>query len=330
MPVGLRLNFFMRLRHYPFLFKTVQSAMDHLPMVMSVTLHIAVVVLLTCDFISEHRSETVSVPVFVVDLSKVKVAEMTNLPPKLVRADQKKTSKRSVRTSAYSKASAAGRTGSSVRGGKTGKQGTKQSSGAALESELNSLLKSVTATKKKEKAPSASNSIKSDGTGNGAADDPFKTLLASVDGIKSGMGYADMKSAEVNPEEIATEGVEGGQGGSYMQELSVSEKDMIGIKLRECWNLDPGVRGAQNMLIEIRVFLNREGTVKDVKILNKSRYNKDTAFRSVAESARRAVYICDKKNEESPFKIFPKNYEQSYDTWKTLLLRFNPFDGGVM
>lgn len=90
------------------------------------------------------------------------------------------------------------------------------------------------------------------------------------------------------------------------------------------------MRGAQDMLIEIRVFLNREGTVKDVKILNKSRYNKDTAFRSVAESARRAVYICDKKNEESPFKIFPKNYEQSYDMWKTLLLRFNPFDGGVM
>lgn len=139
-----------------------------------------------------------------------------------------------------------------------------------------------------------------------------------------------MKSADVDPEEIATEGIEGGQGGSYMQELSVSEKDMIGIKLRECWNLDPGVRGAHDMLIEIRVFLSREGTVRDVKILNKSRYNKDTAYRSVAESARRAVYICDKKNEESPFKIFPQNYEQSYDTWKTLLLRFNPFDGGVM
>lgn len=327
--MGLRLNFFMRLRHYPFLFKTVQRAFDHLPMLMSVMLHVTVVVLLTCDFISERKPETVSVPVFVVDLSKIKVAEMTNLPPKLVKSDQKKTSKRTVRTSAYSKASAGTTAGTPARGGKTGKQGAKQTSGAALENELNSLLKNVTSSKKKEKAPSASNSIKSGETG-GGTDDPFKTLLASVDGIKSGMGYADMKSADVDPEEIATEGVEGGQGGSYMQELSVSEKDMIGIKLRECWNLDPGVRGAHNMLIEIRVFLSREGTVRDVKILNKSRYNKDTAYRSVAESARRAVYICDKKNEESPFKIFPQNYEQSYDTWKTLLLRFNPFDGGVM
>ena len=115
-----------------------------------------------------------------------------------------------------------------------------------------------------------------------------------------------------------------------MQELSVSEKDMIGIKLRECWNLDAGVRGVQNMLIEIRVFLKKDGTVKDVKILNKSRYNKDAAYRSVAESARRAVYICDKKKDASPFKIFPKNYQDAYDTWKTLLLRFNPLDGGVI
>ena len=115
-----------------------------------------------------------------------------------------------------------------------------------------------------------------------------------------------------------------------MQELSVSEKDLVGIRLRECWNLDAGVRGVQKMLVEIRVFLNKDGTVKDVKILNKAKYNKDTAFRSVAESARRAVYICDKKKEESPFKMFAKNYKDSYDTWKTLLLRFNPYDGGVM
>lgn len=320
----------MRLRHYPFLFKTVQRAFDHLPMVMSVTLHVLVVVLLTCDFVSERQSEVVSVPVFVVDLSKVKVAEMTNLPPKLVKSSPKKTNKRAVRTSAYSKASTAKTSSSFARGGKSSqKQGSQQSSAAVLENELSNLLDNVTATKKTNKKAVSGNSIKSAGQSGGGTEDPFKTLLASVDGIKSGLGYADMQQAEVDPEEIVTEGIEGGQGGSYMQDLSVSEKDMIGIKLRECWNLDPGVRGAHNMLVEIRVFLDQKGIVKDVSILNKARYKKDTAYRSVAESARRAVYICDKKNEESPFKIFPKNYKESYDNWKTLLLRFNPFDGGV-
>ena len=88
--MGLRLSFFMYLRHYPFLFKTVQGAFDHLPMVLSITLHVTVVILLTCNFVSEKKSEVVSVPMFVVDLSKIKVAEMTNLPPKLVKSEQKK------------------------------------------------------------------------------------------------------------------------------------------------------------------------------------------------------------------------------------------------
>ena len=324
----------MRLRHCPFLFKTVQAAFDHLPIVLSVSLHLLAVFLLTHDFSSEKKSDVVSVPMFVVDLSQVKVAEMTNLPPKLMKSSSKKETKKTLRTSAYSKASVKGGKPETRGGTKTGATGKRRSSGAMLESDLSKLLDSVTTAQNKTKPSEASvqpaNSIKNtqDETG---TDDPFKTLLASVDGMKSGMGYADAGTeADVDPDEIVTEGIEGGQGGSYMQELSVSEKDMIGIKLRECWNLDAGVRGIQNMLIEIRVFLNKDGAVTDARILNKARYDKDTAYRSVAESARRAVYICDKKKEDSPFRIFSKNYEQSYDTWKTLLLRFNPFDGGVI
>ena len=332
--MGLRLSFFMRLRHCPFLFKTVQAAFDHFPVVCSLTLHLFAVILLTYDFSSaEKKSNVVSVPMFVVDLSKVKVTEMTNLPPKLKKAEEKKKEpKKTVKTSAYSKASI--KSEKTQSGGETKSAasftGESRSSGTMLESDLTKLLADVTSKdKKKEKTDvKPVNSIKNTG---GGTDDPFKTLLASVDGIKSGMGYADTRTeAEVNRDEIVTDGIEGGQGGSYMQELSVSEKDMIGIKLRECWNLDAGVRGVQDMLIEIRVYLNRDGGVTDAKILNKARYNKDTAYRSVAESARRAVYICDKKKEESPFRMFSNNYRDSYDTWKTLLLRFNPLDGGVI
>ena len=329
--MGLRLSFFMRLRHCPFLFKTVQIAFEHSPIVLSMLLHLLAVFLLTYDFSVERKSDVVSVPMFVVDLSQVKIAEMTNLPPKLKKSTTQSKGKKSIKTSAYSKASSK----SSSRGGKKGSAGKNSSSGAMLESDLNKMLKNVIKTEDKKTSSSTAqvvNSIKNTGgSGKSEKDDAFKTLLASVDGIKSGMGYADDQAeAEINSEEVVTDGIEGGQGGSYMQELSVSEKDMIGIKLRECWNLDAGVRGVQNMLIEIRVFLNKDGTVTDAKILNKARYKKDAAYRSVAESARRAVYICDKKKEESPFRIFPENYQTSYETWKTLLLRFNPFDGGVI
>ena len=80
----------MRLRHCPFLFKTVQAAFDHFPFVLSIMLHVFAVFLLTYDFSSEQKSNVVSVPMFVVDLSQVKVAEITNLPPKLTKEASKK------------------------------------------------------------------------------------------------------------------------------------------------------------------------------------------------------------------------------------------------
>lgn len=319
------------LRRHPYCVKLIRFVRGHAPIVLSVGLHLLVVILLTVDFVSaEAKDKVVSVPMFVVDLDKVKVGEITNLPPKLDKTKKASVSaQKSVKTSAYSKA------GASLSRGGAG-SGAKSSSGAHLSNDLNKVLTKVTkksSSKTDEAVASMLNSLKQSGKGGqgGASknDDPFKTLLASVDGMKKGMGRADDVPAGVNPDEIATEGVEGGSGGSYMQELSVSEKDLIGLRLRECWNMDAGVRGAQNMIIEIRVFLSKEGRVKDAKILNTKRYNKDSAYRSAAESARRAVYICDKKDDKSPFAIFPKNYEQSYDAWNTLLLRFNPFDGGV-
>lgn len=319
------------LRRHPYLVKLIRYTREHAPMVLSVSLHLIVVVLLTVDFIStEAKDKVVSVPMFVVDLDKVKVAEMTNLPPTLDKTKKAGVSaQKSVKTSAYSKA------GASLSRGGSG-SGAKSSSGAHLSNDLDKVLTKVTkkkSSKTDEAVASMLNSLKNSGAGgkggNTRNDDPFKTLLASVDGMKNGMGRADDVPADVNPDEIVTEGVEGGSGGSYMQELSVSEKDLIGMRLRECWNMDAGVRGAQNMIIEIRVFLSKDGRVKDAKILNTKRYGKDSAFRSAAESARRAVYICDRKKEKSPFAIFSKNYEESYDAWKTLLLRFNPFDGGV-
>ncbi len=324
----MRLSLFMRLRHYPFLFRTVQRMFDHMPMVMSVTLHLFVIFLLTYDFYSESRKNAVSVPMFVVDLTDVKIGPMTNLPPKLAENAKKPSkSKKNVKTSAYSTAKGGKKSSGSgaVSRGGTGESGA-FAAGASLESELNSMLDTIGSKKKKKAATSNSVKATSDGSEDG---DPFKTLLASVDGMRSGMGMAS-EDPEISEDDRETDGIEGGSGGSYIRELSVSEKDMLGLKLRQCWNLDPGVRGVQNMTVEIRAYLNRDGTVRDTKILNTGRYKKDSAFRSVAESARRAVYICDKKGDESPFKIFPKYYEQTYDNWKTLMLRFNPFDGGVL
>ena len=123
--------------------------------------------------------------------------------------------------------------------------------------------------------------------------------------------------------EVNNMGVEGGTQGSYFSELSISEIDAIAGRLRACWNHDPGAMGAQNMIVEIRAYLRQDGSVDQVDMLDQSRYTSDTHFRSVADSARRAVYIC------APYKIFAEKYADNYDMWKTMLLRFNPLDATI-
>lgn len=88
-------------------------------------------------------------------------------------------------------------------------------------------------------------------------------------------------------------------------------------------NLDPGAMGIEDMIVEIRAQLNQDGTVRKVDILDSFRYGSDNHFRSVADSARRAVYICQ------PYSILADKYPEKYDMWKTLLLRFNPMDASI-
>lgn len=85
-------------------------------------------------------------------------------------------------------------------------------------------------------------------------------------------------------------------------------------QLRRCWRIDPGARGAQDIVVEIRVLLNPDGSVQTVEILDVVRMVQDGYFRSAAENAKRAVKQC------SPFQLPPRKY----DVWRQLTLRFDP------
>ncbi len=85
-------------------------------------------------------------------------------------------------------------------------------------------------------------------------------------------------------------------------------------QLRNCWRIDPGARGAEDFVVEIRVLLNPDGSVKTVEILDVVRMIQDNFFRTAAENAKRAIAIC------SPFRLPVGKYE----VWKQLTLRFDP------
>ena len=148
----------------------------------------------------------------------------------------------------------------------------------------------------------------------------LKSLLASVSKIEESI--KDRPQEETKTDD-ANQGVIGGSGGFLNRDLTISDKDALAAMIRRCWNFDAGAKGIENMVIEIRAFLNQDGSVRNVEIIDISRYNNDSFFRSIAESARRAVFIC------SPFTMLPEKYPEKFDNWKTLFLRFNPMDGGV-
>lgn len=98
--------------------------------------------------------------------------------------------------------------------------------------------------------------------------------------------------------------------------LTLSEMDMIRAQIEKHWNVDPGKAGAQDMVIEITVSLNSDGTVRAARIVDQSRMSGDPAFRSLAESALRAVFMA------SPIQAPQKKY----DTWREVRLFFRPQD----
>lgn len=85
-------------------------------------------------------------------------------------------------------------------------------------------------------------------------------------------------------------------------------------QLRQCWRLDPGAREAEDMVVEIRVVLNPDGSVRRTDIVDVVRMVQNAYFRSAAENAKRAINVC------SPFRL-PQG---KYQVWRELTLRFNP------
>ena len=149
----------------------------------------------------------------------------------------------------------------------------------------------------------------------------LQSLLASVEKVRKEPVKEEVKSVQ---NDLSADMGNTGLEGRLDQVLSISEKDFISSKLRECWNIDGGAQNLDEIVVEVKAFINKDGSVRDVKILNKQNY---PAFSSVSESAKRAVYICAGKGTESPFYILSQKYADHYGDWKEIYLRFSPLEG---
>lgn len=103
--------------------------------------------------------------------------------------------------------------------------------------------------------------------------------------------------------------------------LSMSEIDGIKQQLERCWNPPAGAKDVGNLVVNLHVRLNQDGSLISVDLASDSgRYNSDSFFRAAADSAKRAVREC------APLKNLPQEKYEGSKGWSDMELTFDPKD----
>jgi hypothetical protein len=90
--------------------------------------------------------------------------------------------------------------------------------------------------------------------------------------------------------------------------------NMIRSQISPCWSPPPGARDADTLQVSLLIFVDPQGNVSRVTVINETRMAVDRFFRSAAEAARRAVLKC------APLDL-PAD---KYDIWKQIKFNFDP------
>lgn len=105
-------------------------------------------------------------------------------------------------------------------------------------------------------------------------------------------------------------------------EMTISEIDAMIARLRaqlsRCWSIQAGARYAEDLSVEVHMTVSAERRVISATIVDQWRYNQDTFFRAAADSVVRAL--------NSPQCEILDLPPERYDTWKDMVVNFNPND----
>ena len=266
--------------------------------------HVFIITLMVLDLSFGFKKHEPTLPaIMMVDLTKVKIADKTNLPQKAV-VQKKKAPEKPILKVEEKKVSPPKPAPKPVQNSQSKPKETPLKEAAPVKSpEIKKEEKKQESVKKTEKK----------------ANTDLQNLLASVERVRKAPTVK-----EIQKEEPLPEGIQGGTEGRIDQILTISERDFLASELQKCWNIDAGVEHADEIVVEIKAWINKDWGVRDVKIMNSMSLS---SFKTVAESARRALYICDHKGTDSPFRILAEKYSDHYGDWKEILLRFSPLQG---
>lgn len=104
-------------------------------------------------------------------------------------------------------------------------------------------------------------------------------------------------------------------------QITGSEMDGVREQIRPCWNPNFGGRKAEELVVEIEVWANQDGTVRQAQIRRNMRMASDAFYQSAADAALRAVLNPRCAGVGGlPLKL-PR---EKYDQWKFFVLVFDP------
>jgi len=96
--------------------------------------------------------------------------------------------------------------------------------------------------------------------------------------------------------------------------MGLDDIDRIRQHVSGCWSPPIGTAGADTLIVDIIVTLDRDGRVLTAEVENKLRLGFDATFKVAADEAIRTMSKC------SPLPVPPGKYEQ----WKSFIFRFDP------
>ncbi|MFL2841787.1 MAG: hypothetical protein ACJ0BH_03830 [Candidatus Puniceispirillaceae bacterium] len=96
--------------------------------------------------------------------------------------------------------------------------------------------------------------------------------------------------------------------------LGLSDIDRIRQHVSSCWSPPIGTAGANTLIVDIIVTLDRDGKVLTAEVDNKMRLTTDRTYRVAADEAIRTMFKC------SPLPVPLDKYEQ----WKSFIFGFDP------
>ncbi len=144
-------------------------------------------------------------------------------------------------------------------------------------------------------------------------EDPLDALLRSVEEV------AERRRAEQRREgrgrvDAADGGVARVEDGAARQAMLAALQRMVEDQIYRCWIVPIGAEGLRGAQVVLRFALAPDGSLQGMEVVDRERFARDPVFRTVAESAIRAVYRC------APLQL----PGEQYALWREIEMNFDP------